>query len=64
MDQLASAFIGARAGQAQLAVAAKLMRMDADNARSVVQLIEAAQANLDNLANVAAGIGGNLDISV
>jgi hypothetical protein len=28
-----------------------------------VQVIEAAQENLNRLANVAAGIGGNLDIS-
>ena len=33
-------------------------------ATSVVQVIEAAQQNMDRLANVAAGIGGNLDISV
>jgi len=66
MDEaaLASAFIGARMGQVQLAVAAKMLRMNADAAQSVVQLIEAAQENLDRLANVAAGIGGNLDISV
>jgi len=60
---LASALIGARMGQVQLAVAAKMLRMNADAAQSVVQLIAAAQENLDRLANVAAGIGGNLDIS-
>jgi hypothetical protein len=61
---LAAAFVAARAGQAQLAVAAKMLRMNADNAQSVVQLLEAGQANIDRLANVAAGIGGNLDVSV
>jgi hypothetical protein len=30
---------------------------------SVVKLLEAAQANFNSLANVAAGIGTNLDIS-
>jgi len=29
-----------------------------------VQLLEAGQANIDKLANVASGIGGNLDVSV
>jgi len=48
----------------QLAVAAKILRMNAQAEQSVVQLIEAAQQNLDNLANVAAGIGTNLDITV
>jgi hypothetical protein len=61
---LAAALVAARAGQAQLAVAAKMMRMNADSAQSVVQLLEAGQANIDRLANVAAGIGGNLDVSV
>lgn len=61
---LASAFVAARAGQAQLAVAGKMMRMNADSAQSVVALLEAGQANIDRLANVAAGIGGNLDVSV
>jgi hypothetical protein len=61
---IASALVSARAGQAQLAVAAKMMRMNADSAQSVVQLLEAGQANIDRLANVAAGVGGNLDVSV
>jgi hypothetical protein len=64
MDNLVSAFIGARVGQVQLAVAAKMLRMDADAAQSVVKMIDAAQQNIDRLANVAAGVGGNVDISV
>jgi hypothetical protein len=61
---LVSAFIAADVGRLQLAVAAKLLRMNAEAAQSAVKLIDAAQANLDRLANVAAGIGQNLDISV
>ena len=61
---LASAFAGAKAAEVQMAVAAKMMKMNADAAKSVVQVIEAAQKNLNRLANVAAGIGQNLDISV
>jgi hypothetical protein len=60
---LASAFVAASAGQTQLAVAAKMLRMNADSAQSVVKLLEAGQANIDRLANVAAGVGGNLDVS-
>jgi hypothetical protein len=37
--------------------------MDADNAASTVKLIDAAQQNLNSLANVAPGIGTNLNIS-
>lgn len=61
---LASAFIGARMGQVQMAVAAKMLRMNADSAQAVVELIDAAQQNIDRLANVAAGVGTNVDLSV
>ena len=59
---LVSAFIAARMGQMQLAVAGKMLRMNAESAQAAVKLIEAGQQNLDRLANVAAGIGTNLDI--
>jgi hypothetical protein len=39
------------------------MRMNADQGAAVVKLIDAAQQNIDPLANVAAGIGTNLDVS-
>ena len=61
---LASAMISARMGEAQLAVAAKMLRMDTNAGQDVAKLIEASQQNLDRLANVSAGIGGNLDVSV
>ena len=61
---LASALIGARVGEMQLAVAAKMMRMNAGMESSVAKLIESAQQSMDPLANVAAGVGANLDISV
>jgi hypothetical protein len=64
MDNLVSALIGARLGQAQLAVAAKMLQMEGVKSQSVVKLIDAAQQNMDRLANVAAGIGGNVDVSV
>jgi hypothetical protein len=63
VTSIASALIDAQAGQAQLAVAAKILKMNADQEASVAKLLDAAQANISSLANVAAGIGGNLDIS-
>jgi hypothetical protein len=62
VSSLAAAMVGAQLGRAQLAVAARMMKTDADNAASIVQLIEASQQNLAKLA--AAGLGQNLDISV
>jgi hypothetical protein len=63
MDALAATMVGAQVGQVQLALAGKMLRMSADSASSVVKLIDAAEQNLNRLANVATGIGQNLDIS-
>lgn len=61
---LLSALLGAQTGMLQLAVAARLARMNnADNGSSVVKLIDAAQQNANSLTNVAAGVGTNLDVS-
>ena len=60
---LITAFMGAQTGMMQLAVAASLARMNADQGASVVKLVDAAQQNFDPLANVAGGIGTNLDVS-
>ena len=60
---LITALMGAQTGMVQLAVAARLARMNADQSASVAKLIDAAQQNIDPLANVAAGIGTNLDVS-
>jgi hypothetical protein len=64
MASVTAAFISAQAGQVQTAVAAKMLKMNADSASSVVKLLDAAQQNFNSLANVASGIGGNLDITV
>jgi hypothetical protein len=64
VSSLAAAMVGAQLGRVQYAAAAKMMKMNADNAASIIQVIEAAQQNLDQLAQVAAGLGQNLDITV
>jgi hypothetical protein len=61
---LATAFIGTRTAELQLAVAAKMLRMNAQTARSVMQVIESAQENLNRLGSLASGVGEKLDISV
>jgi len=60
---LATALAGAQMSQVQMAIAAKMMRMNADAAASIVQVLDAAQKNIQSLANVAAGVGQNLDIT-
>ena len=61
---IAAAFIAAQAAQVQTAVAAKMARMNADQGENVARLLEAARQNMNPLANVAAGLGGNVDITV
>lgn len=61
---IASAFIAAQMAQVQTAVAAKMMKMNADSAADVAKLLDAASQNMNQLANVATGVGGNLDITV
>ena len=58
---VASAMVGAQLGRAQLAMAAKMMKVNADSAASIVQVIEAAQQNLGQLAGE---LGQNIDITV
>jgi hypothetical protein len=60
---LATALAGAQMSNAQMAMAAKMLRMNADNAASIVQVLDAAQKNIASLANVASGVGRNLNIS-
>ena len=57
----ASAMVGAQVGRTQLAMAARMMKMNADNEAAIIQVIEAAQQNLSQLAD---GLGQNLDIAV
>jgi len=61
---LVSGLLSAQTAQIQTAVTARLMKMNADSARAVADMLVAGQANLNRLANVAAGTGTNLDISV
>jgi hypothetical protein len=60
---LITAMLGAQTGMVQLAVAARLERMNADQGASIAKLIDAAQQNANSLANIADGIGTNIDVS-
>jgi hypothetical protein len=60
---LATALSAAQMGGAQMALAAKMLRMNADAAASIVQVIDTAQQNIASLGNVAAGVGRNLNIT-
>jgi hypothetical protein len=60
---IAAAFVAAQASQLQTAAAAKMLKMNADASADALKLLDAAQQNFSRLANLASGIGGNLDIT-
>lgn len=62
-SSIAAALVGSQMSNVQMALAAKMLRMNADAASAIVQVLDAAQQNLASLANVAQGIGQNLNIS-
>ena len=61
---LTSSLIAARTGQTQVALAMKMVKMNAEQAASIVQVLEAAQANMEQLVAAASGLGTSVDISV
>jgi len=60
---LAAILAGAQMSQVQMALAAKMLRMNADTTASIVQVLDGAQRNIQGLASAAAGIGQNLNIT-
>jgi hypothetical protein len=61
---LVTAALGAQTGALQMQVAATIMKSNLDAEKSsVLTLLGAGDQAASSLANVATGIGGNLDIS-
>jgi hypothetical protein len=60
---IAMALIAAQQGLQQTTIADKLLRMNADASNSVVKLLDSGQQNFNSLANVASGVGANLNIA-
>jgi len=61
---VAAAMTGAQAASAQMALAAKMMRMNADAEAAIAKVLDAAQQNMQQIASAGAGQGRNLDIRV
>jgi hypothetical protein len=59
---LVGAVMASKTAQLQMQIAARIMKMNAGQEQSFVQLIEAASQNATKLANAAAGLGQNVDI--
>jgi hypothetical protein len=64
MMSMVTGMLAAQAGNMQTQVDATIMKSNADAQKStVLTLLGAAQQNMSSLANVGAGVGGNLNIS-
>ncbi len=65
MMSVVSAMMAQQAAALQTSMAATIAKSNMNAQKDVVQtLLGAAQQNIASLANVGAGIGGNLNISV
>jgi UDP-N-acetyl-D-mannosaminuronate dehydrogenase len=62
VSSVAHAFAAASARQTQIALAAEMLKINAQAAASIVEVLEAAIQNAQ--AALPAGVGANLDISV
>jgi hypothetical protein len=64
MMSLVSGLLAAQVGKVQMQVAATIIKSNADSEKSaVLTLLGAARQSASSLANVGAGIGGNLDVT-
>jgi hypothetical protein len=61
---LAAAFVGMQAGNMQVAMATRMLKMSSDNDKAALQLLQAGQENAGQAANAAMGLGQNLDVTV
>jgi len=61
---LAAGLATARMGQTQQILAAKMMKMNAEAAQSVVAMLDAAQQDIEQLTSAPAGMGAHVDIRV
>jgi hypothetical protein len=61
---LVTSLLAAQAGNTQTQIATTLLKSNADSEKSaVLTLLGAAQQSASSLANVGAGIGGNLNVT-
>jgi len=66
MDMMAmvTGILAMQAGNVQTQVATDIMKSNMDAEKSAVQtLLGVGQQNMSSLANVAAGVGGSLDVT-
>jgi hypothetical protein len=61
MMSMVTSLLAAKSGGVQMQVAATIMKSNADAEKFAVQTL--LGAGVSSLANVGAGVGGNLDIS-
>jgi len=63
MMSMVSSLLAAKAGNTQMQIATTIMKSNADAEKSAVLTLLGAGQNASSLANVGAGVGGNLDVT-
>jgi hypothetical protein len=63
VSAVAQAMVGAQASDTQMSLAAIMLKMNASAAGAVADMLDKAQQNPQSLANVAEGVGQNVNIS-
>ncbi|WP_157223509.1 hypothetical protein [Rhodovulum sp. PH10] len=63
-SSIAAASVGAQSSQARMDVATQVVKQAAQQEQDVAKMVDEAAQNAERLANVKAGVGRALDISV
>jgi hypothetical protein len=64
IGSIAAAFIASQVAELQTAMAAKMLKMNADQGQNAVKLLDAAKQNMSSLSNVGSGVGQKVNITV
>jgi hypothetical protein len=60
---IATSLLGTQMGQQQADLAMSMLRLNANAAKSMVNMLASAVQNATSLANVASGIGASVNLS-
>jgi hypothetical protein len=61
---IATTLLGGQMGQQQVTLAMDMMRLNANAAKSMANMLAGAVQNAISLANVGSGVGANVNLSI
>jgi hypothetical protein len=63
LTSIATSLISAKTQSLATSVAATLLKNDFDSEKNIAQLLTSSSSSANSLGSLAAGIGGNLDVT-